>query len=101
MTNQQKKSKFRSSSDWKKFRKEMYHKANGLDRITGKPLRKGWQLHHLDMKPENYAELIPEKFVCVNRTTHEMIHWLFRYRNWKQCLCNLNDIIAEMCYYNY
>lgn len=101
MTNKEKKTKVRATKEWQEFRKEMYERSGGIDRITGKPLRKGWQLHHLDLNPDNYAILDSDKFVCVNRTTHEMIHWLFRYRsNWKQCMCNLADVIGEMCYFN-
>ena len=77
----------------------MYNLCNGIDVITGKPLRKGWQLHHLDMELERYANLNPEKFICVNRQTHEMIHWVFRYQDWKQLLFNLSDVIAKMQFY--
>lgn len=83
---QKQKRKVRSTKEWTNFRKLMYNRCEGVDKVTGMPLRKGWQLHHLDMNSERYAELIPEKFICVNRQTHEMIHWVFRYKEWKQLL---------------
>ena len=101
MTNASKeKAKFRNTSRWKKFRKEMYKKADGKDFLTGKPLRKGWQLHHLDMSLDNYKVLSPERFVCLNRTTHEMVHFLFRYKNYKDILRQANSVLDEMTFYN-
>lgn len=49
------------------------------DAITGKPLRKSWNLHHLDMSIENYQDLDEDKFIPLNRTTHELIHSAYRY----------------------
>ena len=49
------------------------------DAITGKPLRKGCNLHHLDMSIENYQDLDENKFIPLNKTTHEMLHQVFRY----------------------
>lgn len=97
--NQKAKRKVRNSKQWTKFRKEMYTKCHKKDEITGKPLRKGWQLHHLDMSVEDYDDLDPSKFICVNRQTHEMIHWLFRYDDWKDLVARMSDVIAEMKYY--
>ena len=39
---QKEKTKFRSSSVWKSFRKKMKELYSGLDALTGFPLRKGW-----------------------------------------------------------
>lgn len=49
------------------------------DAITGKPLRKGWNLHHLDMAVENYKDLDDDKFIPLNKKSHEMLHQVFRY----------------------
>lgn len=89
------KSKFRQSSKWKSWRKYLKGKRK-VDEITGAPLYKGWQCHHLDMRPENYEDLREEKFICVNRQTHQMIHWLFRYRDWKRVLFKLSKLMTEM-----
>ena len=61
---QKEKTKFRASSKWKKFRVFMKKLFEGKDAITGKPLYKGWNLHHLDEK--NYSDLKPEKFIPLN-----------------------------------
>ena len=73
------KAKFRNTAQWKKFRAYMYKLSGKKDALTGMPLRKGWQLHHLDMTPENYKDLNPENFCCLNRKSHELIHFLFNY----------------------
>ena len=93
------KSKFRQSSKWKNWRKYLKGKRK-VDEITNKPLYKGWQCHHLDMSSEHYTELYEDKFICVNRKTHDVIHWLFRYTNWKEVLYNLSKIMTEMEKYN-
>ena len=90
------KAKFRQTSTWKKFRKVMHKAGGGVDYCTGKPLYKGWQLHHLDMALEHYKQLDQCNFRCLNRTTHEIIHFLFRYKNYKEILKNIEDILDKM-----
>ncbi|MCQ2587921.1 MAG: hypothetical protein MJ174_07385 [Treponema sp.] len=70
---------FRRTALWARFKIKMSGLQMGLDKITQKPLHKGWNLHHLDLKFENYKKLDPEHFACLNLTTHEFIHWLFPY----------------------
>lgn len=77
--NSELKSKFRRSPEWKNFRKHMADLYYNKDAITGKPLRKGWNLHHLDMSVENYQDLDESKFIPLNKATHEMLHQVFRY----------------------
>ena len=77
--NSELKSKFRKSPEWKNFRKHMADLYDNKDAITGKPLRKGWNLHHLDMSVENYQDLDEDKFIPLNKATHELIHTAFRY----------------------
>lgn len=77
--NSELKAKFRKSPEWKNFRKRMADLYDNKDAITGKPLRKGWNLHHLDMSIENYQDLDEDKFIPLNKTTHEMLHQAFRY----------------------
>lgn len=81
MTESQKaKTKFRSSAKWLKFRHFMNVKQKGLDPITNKKLLKGANLHHCDLNEKHYQDLSdPEKFVFLNRQTHDTLHWLFRY----------------------
>lgn len=79
MKNSDIKSKFRASKEWKTFRVKIAEKQDNKDIITGKPLRKGYNVHHLDMSADNYDKLIEENFVAVNKQTHEALHFLFRY----------------------
>ena len=96
MTNASKeKAKFRQSSKWYNFRKLM-RKNNKVDYVTGYPLRKGWQLHHLDMSLEHYKLLDPINFTCLNRKTHDIVHFLFRYKNWRECLKHLEIVLSRM-----
>lgn len=97
MKNSDKKAKFRCTKIWKDFRKKIFDKQNGLDIITGKRLYKGWTLHHIDMSIENYDKLDEEKFIAINKSTHEVIHTLFRYyKNDKTILSRLEQILEKM-----
>lgn len=73
------KAKFRATKEWKQFRDLMFKEFDGKDAITGRPLRKGWQLHHLDLDPDNYRILNPNHFIPLNKKTHDVVHFLFRY----------------------
>ena len=73
------KAKFRQTKAWKEFRKRIFDKQDGKDIITGKPLRKCYNCHHLDMSAENYDQLTEENFIALNKQTHEALHFLFRY----------------------
>ena len=96
MKTQNKKSKFRSTSAWKNFRKKMKEKQK-VDFITGKPLYAGFNLHHLDLDEKHYEDISNEdNFVCLNKTSHETIHWLFRYKNWRQLLKNIETLLEKM-----
>ena len=86
---------FRGTSKWKNWRKYLKNKQK-VDQITGKPLLKGFNCHHLDMRDEWYEDLHEDKFICLNKQTHEVLHWLFRYRNWRQVLYNLSDYLSKM-----
>lgn len=68
--------------------------SGSVDAITGKPLYAGWNLHHLDEK--HYDDLKPEKFRCLNRESHKIVHWLARYTNYAEIATNLVDIVREM-----
>lgn len=78
---QRDKSKWRSQRQWKDFRKKLKDERK-VDAVTLKPLRSGFNLHHLDMsnQKERYTDLSDEtKFVACNKQTHEIIHHLYRY----------------------
>lgn len=88
------KQEFRKSAKWKKFRAYMKNKYK-VDAITGKPLRAGWQLHHLDMRDEHYEDLKEENFICLNRNSHKIIHEIFRY-DIVAYMFNLNRYLEKM-----
>lgn len=68
-----------------------------VDAITGKPLYKGWNLHHCDMSDEHYEDLSNEEnFECLNVSSHEFVHWLFRYKNWREILKNIETLLEKM-----
>ena len=73
------KAKFRQTKEWKTFRIKIAEKQDNKDIITGKPLRKCYNCHHLDMSAENYDQLTEENFIALNKQTHETLHFLFRY----------------------
>ena len=79
MKNSEKKAKLRATKEWKAFRLKIAEKQNKKDFITGKPLRKGYNCHHLDMSAVNYDKLDEENFIALNKQTHEALHFLFRY----------------------
>lgn len=92
---QREKTKFRKTVAWKKFKAFMKKKDCNRDQLTGRPLRRGWQLHHLDMSVENYKDLNPDNFVCLNRKSHELIHFLFNYDS-DMILGNARKILFKM-----
>lgn len=91
------KAKFRQTKEWKTFRIKIAEKQDKKDIITGKPLRKCYNCHHLDMSAENYDQLTEENFIAVNKTTHETIHTLFRYyKNDKDILNRIKQVLDRM-----
>ena len=94
------KTKFRQSKIWKDFRKKMMQ-IQKIDQLTHKKLLKGFALHHLDMSAENYKDLNPNKFRCLNKQSHECVHFLFRYYvKDRDVLKRLKKILDEMLEYN-
>lgn len=68
---------FRHSKEWKTFRTKLKKKQK-TDPITGSPLAKTCNCHHLDLNPKHYTNIEKEEnFVCLNNTTHEVLHWFF------------------------
>ena len=98
MTESQKeKRKFRQSKEWKTFRGYMKKKAGGLDKITQKPLRKGYQVHHLNLDESQYKNLNEKQFICLNNLSHKFIHWLFPYFTKDPAIIDrIKSILEEM-----
>lgn len=97
MRNSEKKAKLRATKEWKAFRIKIAEKQNKKDVITGKPLRKGYNVHHLDMSSENYDKLDEENFIALNKQTHDALHFLFRYyQNDRGILDKLKTFLDRM-----
>ena len=76
---QKDKSRVRKTKAWRELKETVIERYLGTDPVTNTPLRKGWNLHHCDLRKENYADLNPNKFLPLNERTHEFIHWLYGY----------------------
>ena len=76
--NQKEKAKFRTSKAWKELRHQINVNQNGRDPITKSKLVKRFNLHHLDLRAENYNCIYDEtRFVGLNPKTHDAVHLLF------------------------
>lgn len=74
------KQKFRTTSQWKEFRKFMYDAQGGRDPITLSKLPKMAHLHHKDLNPEHYEDISKEgNFVLLQPTTHKLLHFCLTY----------------------
>lgn len=95
------KSKFRQSARWRKIRAFKKKECSGIDYITGKKLLKGFQLHHKDMRLENYTRLEPDRFICLNKMSHEMLHFLYNYyKNDTSIIERIRAVLEEMKKFN-
>ena len=95
--NQKEKAKIRTTPEWKRLKENVRNSQGGLDALTGKPLRKGAQLHHLDLRPENYRNLDAAKFIYLNRASHEAVHFLYTYyRKDPAIIYRLQNILYNM-----
>ena len=71
--NQQEKSKFRETTIWKEFRKELKEKRK-VDAITGRKLTKTWNCHHERFDSRFYTDLNDDYFLCLNNQMHDLLH---------------------------
>lgn len=94
---QKEKSKFRRSSKWKNFRNYLRRKRC-VDYITQKPLYAGWNLHHLDLDKNHYEDISDEsKFECLNKKTHDVVHFLYQYYiKDKMVIARLTTVLEKM-----
>lgn len=77
---QKKKRNFRASKKWKDFRHKKNVEQKGIDPVTKKKLRKGCNLHHRNLKEEDYENITNEEdFVLLNKATHDFLHEIYRY----------------------
>ena len=93
----------RKTKEWKELR-AMKLKEQKTDPITGKPIRKGANLHHLCLDVNQYGNLDPERFVLLNRNSHELLHMTYgdeRHRkDWRKIIERLTELCERMDKYN-
>lgn len=69
---------FRNTKAFKDHKAKKKKECGGIDKITNHKLRKGWSLHHEDLRDVNY-KILNDNFLPCNNLTHKFIHWLWRY----------------------
>lgn len=91
------KTKFRRSSKWIKFRKYMKGEQK-IDPITGSRLNPTCSVHHKDLSEEHYQDISDKtRFVCLNKTSHDCVHFLWNSHNgWRNALDGLREILEDM-----
>lgn len=95
--NVQERSAFRRTKQWLDFRKKMYDKYEGKDAITGEKLRKGWNLHHMDLNKDNYTDLSNEdNFLPLNKGTHDKLHAIYIFSKKEIRMQKLLECAAKM-----
>lgn len=92
--NEREKKRFRQTKAWKEFR-ERIRKKTKIDCLTGKPLHGKWELHHLDLDPNNYQVLEEENFIPLNSRSHSTIHFLYTYYLKDQSILDRLKIILD------
>ena len=75
---QRRKINFRARKVWKDFKAKKKKECGGLDLITLHKLGRRWELHHEDLREENYT-VLNDNFLCCNNLTHKFIHWCYGY----------------------
>lgn len=86
---------FRKSEDWKYFRNQVAEHQNYKDYITGEDLKEDWNCHHLCMINSQYKILELDRFIAVNKKTHEEIHRLYK-TNWKNTIKSDNKFYSVL-----
>lgn len=106
---QKDKARIRKSKEWNQLREDVATKFDNKDPITGEPLRKGWNLHHVCQDASKYDDFTLEddfgipRFLPLNRTSHDLIHSFYRSatrkknpRNMEKFFENLLQRLKEM-----
>lgn len=91
---------FRRSKVWKTFREKL-RKMQKKDPVTGSPLMKNCNCHHLCEDPTKYTDISDDsKFICLNSMTHTCVHFLWgdaqKQNDWKTRLQRLKEICELM-----
>ncbi len=95
--NTRKKKAFRQKKIWKTFKHTMNVKDKGKDYITNKKLLRGYELHHLDLNPDNYSVLNEDNFISLNKMTHKVIHFIYGcYKEDEGIMDRLKEVLDKM-----
>ena len=95
------KAEFLRSLVWKRWRYHLVDYYNNQDQLTMKPLRPRFNIHHLDMREENYQVLKEERFRPLNSDSHDCVHFLYRYYKKDPFIIDrLRNILDLMVKYN-
>lgn len=100
--NQREKIAVRHTKEWKEHREKVADEFDRRDPITLKPLRKGWNCHHMDQDSNHYAnfDMMKEqdyRFLPLNKATHDLIHVIYRYaRKDSKFMVRLIQYVAMM-----
>ena len=93
------KKEFRKSKEWREFSKTLKAERK-VDALTLAKLRKGSLSHHMDLNPDNYEKLDPDKFEALNMKSHDVVHFMYNYykkdRSVLERLKNILDEIVEL-----
>lgn len=93
------KQQFRTSKEWKEFRKRKFAEQQ-KDPVTGSKLSKMANLHHKDLDETHYTDISDENnFVLVNPKTHATIHFFFskKYpKQWRKRIEEITKILEDM-----
>lgn len=99
VSHQAEKTKFRGSSSWQKWRKVIKGYRGNRDYITQKPLRSGWNCHHMDLDENHYQDITnPEHFYAFNSKTHDFVHWGYTYykEDKEEFIKRISEVWEEM-----
>lgn len=90
--NQKDKTKFRSSKEWKAFRKALKDEQK-VDPLTLNKLTTRANCHHRDLNPEHYSNISDKShFVVYNSMSHDTVHFLYNIAR----RCGLNELFNRL-----
>lgn len=95
---------FRMTPEWHEWKAVCKENCGGVDFITDERLKRGWELHHLDMNNSAYSRLGNiEDFLPLNKESHKCIHFLYPFfkkckgtGEWKEMMDRIEIVLSIM-----